>query len=121
MYVFSLLGIVLDGLMANALEVLADDETAEILIDDTRIIDRFIMPLCDEDVAEVTEKGDWYSATLVFGKNRRGEGEIQIVRFENSLGDEAECEVGDAIITELVTNYLLLDKLYHHICDEIMF
>ena len=121
MSIFTLLGIILDGLMNDDMEVLADDETAEVVIEDANIIDKLIMPLCDDDASEVVENGEWYQAVLVFGKNRRGEGEIQTVRFENSLGDEAECEVGDGIITDLVTNFMLLDKLYHRMCDEIMF
>lgn len=124
MYVFTLLGMIMDGLMNDELEVLSDGGYAEITIEDTDIIDRYIMPLCDDDEEErreVIDGGSWYQTTLIFGKNRRGEGEIQIVRFENSVGDAIDCEVGDHIISELATNYMLLDRLYHQICDEIMY
>ena len=121
MKIFTLLGIVVDKI-AQLGGVPRTKDTVYFDIDDTDIIGKYVLPLCDDETEnhyQVIENGEWYKATLVFARNDRNtRGELSSIIFFNSEGDEATCKVGEGICAELASD--CTDELYYQICDKIL-
>lgn len=126
MKIFSLLGMVVDSTIVNMdgkfETFFKTDECAVVRTDNVNIIDRYIMPLCENSGAElhdIISGGRWYMADLKFGRNpHSNRGELQSVDFFNSNNKRTTYEVGSRILEELVES--AMDELYFTICDEIL-
>lgn len=121
MYIFTLLGNIVDSLWHGDIKKDRVQNGVSIEILDINIINKYILPVCEDstDWQEVIENGEWYTATLNFRKNPHcHKGELKSITFTNSLGQNAICEVGDNLLDLLCYDYL--DDLYFELCDEIM-
>lgn len=126
MKVISLLGMVVDSTIINEdgeFDVMfKTDKGVVIRTANVGIIDRYIVPLCEnaeDEIRAIIDGGCWYMADLKFGKNPRcNRGELQTVNIFNSEGMRTTCEVGGSILEEL--SWTVMDDLYFAMCDEIV-
>lgn len=120
MYIFTLLGNIIDGLWYGDIKKNRVQDGVDIEISDHNIINKYILPVCEDSAdnwQEVIENDEWYTVTLNFRKNPH-KNELKSITFTNSLGQNAICEVGDNLLDLLCYDYL--DSLYFELCSEIM-
>lgn len=111
MYVFTLLGIVLD-MFKDGYIISAKDGVG---FTDVNTINKYILPLC----YEFCGAGEWKAARINFSRNPHcRKGEIESIVVSDSTGECVVCPVGKSILEEVSEE--LLDGVYFDICDEIL-
>ena len=119
MPIFTLLGMISDNMASpnNEVSMLrTSSDKVIITIDEKKDIDRFVLPIIDEECAI----GDYCKARLIFKKNPQNRrGELRVVVFVDRKGNETPVEVGEKLLTLVTSEYK--DELYFVHCDDIMF
>lgn len=121
MYIFSLLGIVVDYLRCEEIERNKVDNGVNIEVSGCDLILKYTLLLCEDyanDWCPIVNNGTWHTTTLNFRKNPHNKGELRSITFENSLGQNVVCEVGDDLLETLSDE--IQDGLYFELCDEII-
>lgn len=117
MPIFTLLGMVSDNMASLEVNRLrTSSERVIITIDDKQEIDRFVLPIIDDECVI----GNYCMARLIFKKNPQNRrGELRVIVFVDSDGNETPVEVGSQILAYVSSEQK--DELYFVHCDDIMF
>lgn len=111
MYVFTLLGIVLDMFKDGSL-ISAKDGVG---FTDVNTINKYILPLC----CEFCGTGEWKAARINFNRNPHcHKGEIESIAMCDTKGNSIVCPVAQSVLEEVSED--LLDGIYFEMCDEIL-
>lgn len=112
--VFTLLGMIIDATVSADPVFYISRENDALLVecDDTDIITRMILPLCNDEVYQFLERCKWFVAIVKISYNHIAE-----IIMENDLGESFPCKIGEDLLNILADQGV--DDTYFKICQEI--
>lgn len=114
--IFELLGTIIDDVGEQSRFFASwENEALTIECNDSDIIGRLILPLCDDEQYRFIETSKWFTAILKIAASPQYH--ITQVEFINDIGGKSTCDMGFKILEELSNKGM--DDTYLNTCREI--
>lgn len=123
MFIYTLLAILHDSLWVGnnyCNKVVIDNETVCVIVNNKEIINKIILPFCEDMIEDFNNEVDWSCVSLTFGKNPFNKRpELQLVYVQDSTGFGYSHKVSKSVLQLLASEEK--DEIYYELCEEIFY
>ena len=115
MFIYTLLAILHDSLWVgnnNCNKVVIDNDNVCVIVNNKEIIDKIILPFCEDMIEDFNNEVDWSCVSLTFGKNPFNKRpELQLIYVQDFTGFGYSHKVSNSILRLLASEEK--DEIYY--------
>lgn len=123
MFIYTLLAILHDSLWVgnkSCNKIVIDNDTVCVIVNNKEIINKIILPFCEDMIEDFNNEVDWSCVSLTFGKNPFNKRpELQLIYVQDFTGFGYSHKVSNSILQLLASEEK--DELYYELCEEIFY
>lgn len=123
MFIYTLLAILHDSLWVgnkSCNKIVIDNDTVCVIVNNKEIINKIILPFCEDMIEDFNNEVDWSCVSLTFGKNPFNKRpELQLVSVQDSTGFGYSHKVSKPVLQLLASEEK--DEIYYELCEEIFY